>query len=47
LPHDAMHSADYAIVCCLSVRPSVIFVYCIETIKCLLKLFYGLVDPAF
>jgi len=31
LPHEAMHSADYAVVRCLSVRPSVTFVYCIET----------------
>jgi len=33
LPRDAMHSADYAVARCLSVRLSVTRRYCVETAK--------------
>ena len=39
LPRDAMHSADYAIARCLSVRPSVTRRYSVETAKHIMKLF--------
>jgi len=35
-----MHSADYAIERCLSVRPSVTRQYYVETAKHILKLFF-------
>ena len=51
LLRDAIHSAAYAVVrrlsACLSVRPSVTFVSCIETSEHILKLFHRLVDPSF
>ena len=39
LPHDAMHSADYAVTRCLSVRPSVAARYFIETARYVIILF--------
>jgi len=39
LPHDAMHSVDFAIARCLSVCLSVTCQYCIETAKCIIILF--------
>jgi len=41
---DAIHSARYS-HCRMSVRPSVILVYCIEMDKDIIKLFRGLVAP--
>jgi len=39
LPRDTMPTAVPAVVRCLSVRPSVILVYCIETVKDVITLF--------
>jgi len=38
LPCDAIHSADYAVASCPSVRPSVTRSYAVETAKRILKL---------
>ena len=47
IPRDALHSADHAVVRCLSVCLSVTRRYCVETAKHSLKLFHHLAAPLF
>ena len=47
LPRDAMHSADYAVAKCLSVRLTVTRRYYIETAKHVTKLFSAPHHPSF